>query len=106
VAKNVEAIATASNQQSQGIGQNNDAVAQMDKVTQQVASNAEESASASEELSAQAAAMQDVVADMVALIGTQNGNGQTPQLAHASHAPLEQKQQKRLGKSEMKGNDF
>jgi methyl-accepting chemotaxis protein len=41
----------------------------MDKVTQQVAANAEESASASEELSAQAETMRAMVQDLVALVG-------------------------------------
>jgi methyl-accepting chemotaxis protein len=41
----------------------------MDKVTQQNAANAEESASASEELSAQAATMKEVVDQLVALVG-------------------------------------
>ena len=41
----------------------------MDKVTQQNAANAEESASASEELSAQAASMNEAVQDLVALVG-------------------------------------
>jgi len=54
-------IAAASQEQSQGIDQVNTAVAQMDKVTQQNAANAEESASASEELSAQADALQSMV---------------------------------------------
>ncbi|MCP3952658.1 MAG: methyl-accepting chemotaxis protein, partial [Desulfobacterales bacterium] len=43
-------IAAASNEQAQGIGQVNTAVTEMDKVTQQNAANAEESASASEEM--------------------------------------------------------
>ncbi|MBN1508101.1 MAG: hypothetical protein JW955_14715, partial [Sedimentisphaerales bacterium] len=43
--------------------------AQMDKVTQQNAANAEESASASEELSAQAESMHDIVAGLVSLVG-------------------------------------
>lgn len=46
-------IATASTEQSQGIGQVNTAVSQMDKVTQANAAGAEEIAAASEELSAQ-----------------------------------------------------
>ena len=54
-------IAAASQEQAKGIDQVNTAVAQMDKVTQQNAANAEESASASEELSAQAAGLQDMV---------------------------------------------
>jgi len=45
-----------------GIDQINKAVAEMDKVTQQTAANAEESASASEEMNAQAEQMKDVAA--------------------------------------------
>ena len=47
-------IASASNEQAQGIGQINDALGQIDQVTQSNTANAEESASASEELSGQA----------------------------------------------------
>ena len=65
----VSEIAAASAEQAQGIDQVNTAVAQMDKVTQQNAANAEESASASEELTAQAESMNDVVNDMVVLVG-------------------------------------
>jgi methyl-accepting chemotaxis protein len=62
-------IAAASQEQAQGIDQVNTAMAQMDKVTQQNAANAEESASASEELSAQAEAMNDQVNELVVLVG-------------------------------------
>ncbi len=62
-------IAAASQEQSQGIGQVNTAVSQMDKVTQSNAANAEESASASEELSSQAEALRNVVQELVALVG-------------------------------------
>jgi len=65
----VSEIAAASQEQAQGIDQVNTAVAQMDKVTQQNAANAEESASASEELSAQAISMNDIVGQLVALVG-------------------------------------
>jgi methyl-accepting chemotaxis protein len=44
-------------------------MAQMDKVTQQNAANAEESASASEELSAQAEQMNEVVVQLAVLVG-------------------------------------
>ncbi|HVU16634.1 MAG TPA: methyl-accepting chemotaxis protein [Candidatus Didemnitutus sp.] len=47
-------IATASNEQHQGIGQVTQAVAQMDKVTQANAAGAEEAAAAAEELNSQA----------------------------------------------------
>ena len=70
-------IAAASQEQAQGIQQVNSAVTQMDKVTQQNAANAEESASASEELSAQAASMNDVVQDLVALVGGSCAGNQT-----------------------------
>ena len=55
--------------QGQGT-QVNTAMAQMDKVTQQNAGNAEESASASEELSAQAESMNQAVGELVALVGS------------------------------------
>lgn len=65
----VSEIAAASQEQAQGIDQVNTAVAQMDKVTQQNAANAEESASASEELTAQAESMNEVVNQLVAMVG-------------------------------------
>ena len=65
----VSEIAAASQEQAQGIDQVNTAVAQMDKVTQQNAANAEESASASEQLTAQASAMNDMVNELAVLVG-------------------------------------
>jgi len=65
----VSEIAAASQEQAQGIDQVNTAVTQMDKVTQQNAANAEESAGASEELSAQADQMNSAVEALVALVG-------------------------------------
>ena len=62
-------IAAASQEQAQGIDQVNTAMAQMDKVTQQNAANAEESASASEELSAQAEQMNGVVNELATMVG-------------------------------------
>jgi methyl-accepting chemotaxis protein len=68
-------VSAASAEQSQGIEQINTAVAQMDQVTQSNAANAEQSASASEELSAQARELNDMVGVLVALVGTRNGGG-------------------------------
>ncbi len=65
----VSEIAAASQEQAQGIDQVNTAVAQMDKVVQQNAAGAEESASASEELKAQAESMNDIVGQLVTLVG-------------------------------------
>ena len=62
-------ISAASNEQAQGIEQVNKAVSEMDKVVQQNAANAEESASASEEMSAQALRLKEFVAELVALVG-------------------------------------
>jgi len=65
----INGIAQASDEQAQGVEQVNVAVSQMDKVTQSNAAGAEESASASEELSAQAVAVNGVVGDLAALVG-------------------------------------
>ncbi len=63
-------IAAASNEQSQGIGQVNTEVAEMDKVVQFNAANAEESASASEEMNSQAEQMKVAVEDLVGIVGS------------------------------------
>jgi len=62
-------IAAASNEQAQGIGQVNKTVSEMDKVVQHNAGNAQKTASASEELSAQAERMREFVEDLAALVG-------------------------------------
>ena len=64
----VAEIATASNEQSTGIGQVNSAVTQMDKVTQGNAASAEESAAAAEELHAQASALKGAVEQLHLLV--------------------------------------
>jgi methyl-accepting chemotaxis protein len=69
VAQGVSQIVTASNEQSEGIRQINDAVAQMDKMTQQVAANAEESASASAELAGQSQRVKRVVQAIDLIVG-------------------------------------
>ena len=61
-------IAAASQEQAQGIGQVNTAVADMDKGVQQNAASAEESASVAEEMSAEAAQMRTMIDDLVVLI--------------------------------------
>jgi len=90
----ISEIAAASQEQAQGIDQVNTAVAQMDKVTQQNAANAEESASASEELSSQAESMNDIVGELIALVGgstkktassTTRQSGAGRKLSHSDH---------------------
>jgi methyl-accepting chemotaxis protein len=68
-------IAAASNEQAQGIEQVNTAVAEMDKVTQGNAANAEESASASEEMNAQAEQMKGVVEELITIVGADGKSG-------------------------------
>lgn len=65
----VAQIATASREQSQGVEQVNVAVTQMDKVTQSNAAHAEESASAAQQLSAQAASLRELISDLERLVG-------------------------------------
>lgn len=65
----VAEISAASNEQAHGIDQVNNAVTEMDKLTQQNAANAEESASASEEMHTQAEHMKTFVKDLGALVG-------------------------------------
>jgi methyl-accepting chemotaxis protein len=62
-------IATAVTEQSQGIEQVNNAVMQIDKVTQSNAASAEESASASTELQKQAALVRGAVSELEQLVG-------------------------------------
>jgi len=64
----VAEISAASNEQSNGIEQVNIAITEMDKVVQQNAANAEESASASEEMNAQAEQLRDYVGELVMLV--------------------------------------
>ena len=80
----VAEVSSASEEQAKGIDQVNTAVAEMDKVTQSSAANAEESASASEELSAQARELNDMVAELVAVVGgnSQSGGGGSRQRTH------------------------
>ncbi|MGV8075025.1 MAG: methyl-accepting chemotaxis protein [Syntrophobacteraceae bacterium] len=65
----VAEITAASQEQSQGIEQINKAVSEMDKVVQQNASNAEESAAASEVMSAQAARITAHVGGLMDVLG-------------------------------------
>jgi len=69
----VSEIAEASKEQSNGIEQVNMAITEMDKVVQQNAANAEESAAASEEMNAQAEQLKDYVRDLVMLVTGNKG---------------------------------
>jgi methyl-accepting chemotaxis protein len=64
----VAEISTAAREQSQGIQQVGTAMAQLDKVTQGNATNAQQSASAAEELNSQARTLQDLVGYLRSLV--------------------------------------
>ena len=68
----VQEVAAASNEQASGVEQINTALGQMDQVTQRNASAAEEMASTSEELSAQAQSLEELVSFFKL---TRNGQG-------------------------------
>jgi methyl-accepting chemotaxis protein len=100
----VAEIAAASKEQSQGIVQVNTAVSQMDKVTQSNAANAEESASAAEELNAQADTLRAAVQDLEQLVNGQGVvAGAAPKTvaslrtAHSAPAPVSGGRAKRNG---------
>ena len=71
----VDEIASASQEQAQGISQVSSAISEVDKVTQEAAANAEESAAASEELSAQAEQMKGYVDELSAVVGASHRGG-------------------------------
>jgi methyl-accepting chemotaxis protein len=62
-------VASASQEQNQGIAQVSTAVTQMDHVTQSNSASAEESASAAEELAAQAETLKAAVAELLLMVG-------------------------------------
>jgi methyl-accepting chemotaxis protein len=64
-----EEVSQASDEQARGIENINAAVGELDKVTQSNAANAEESASASEELSGQAQELKDFVFTLIQIVG-------------------------------------
>ncbi len=74
----IDGIASASQEQSQGIEQVNTAVAEMDKVVQSSAADAQEAASVAEELSAQARELEAVLEELLEVVGSrrmQEGSG-------------------------------
>jgi methyl-accepting chemotaxis protein len=83
-------ISTASREQTQGIGQINSAVGQVDKVTQASASSAEESAAAAQELHAQAVAMKQAVGELLKFVsGARTALGESAQGAEGRAPRME-----------------
>ncbi|MCX7634756.1 MAG: methyl-accepting chemotaxis protein [Syntrophales bacterium] len=74
VAQLVAEISAASGEQAQGIEQMNKAIGEMDKVVQGTAANADELASATEEMSAQAATLVEIMTELTAVITGKAGS--------------------------------
>lgn len=73
VAALIMEIAAASQEQAQGIDQVNTAVAEMDKVVQQNASNARESTNFSEALTEEAKVLNNLIAELVEIVNGRTG---------------------------------
>jgi methyl-accepting chemotaxis protein len=69
----IDEIAVASREQAQGIEQVATAVTQMNQVTQANAANAQESASASQELNAQVEQLKSMIQELTVIAGSSNG---------------------------------
>jgi hypothetical protein len=83
----VAEIAEASSQQNRAAEQVNEAVAKIDQITQANAGNAEETASAAEELNAQAKSLQDSVVALGQLIGREIHHEPERHVAPVAPAP-------------------
>jgi methyl-accepting chemotaxis protein len=77
-ARLIDEIAIASREQAQGITQVAATVVQMNQVTQTNAANAEESASASQELNAQVEQLKSMIQELTAIAGNSNGDHHEP----------------------------
>jgi methyl-accepting chemotaxis protein len=74
----VAEVATASNEQSQGLAQISTTISQMDTITQSNAASAEETASAAEELNAQSEELRDSSMQLASLVGASVGTEAAP----------------------------
>jgi methyl-accepting chemotaxis protein len=94
----VAEIASSSHEQQTGIDEINRAINEMDKVTQANAAGAEESASASEELSMQARSLASYVGELSGLVSGSNKSRQTAQQSLIANDSTPQKRLKKIGK--------
>ena len=78
-------MARASVEQTDGVKQVNQAVVQMDQVTQSNAATSQESAAAAQELNSQAEVLRDIVRSLQSLVGS--GAAALPQTAESQVRP-------------------
>jgi methyl-accepting chemotaxis protein len=82
----IDEIAAASREQAKGFNQISTTLVQMDKVTQQTATSAEETAGASEEMNAQANQLKGFVSDLTVLISGKADNTGKKKITYDSEA--------------------
>ena len=87
----VASVATASEEQNQGVSQINNAVAQMDKITQSTAATAEQTASASRELYVEAKAVTAAVQELWILVGNSADQSALPEKSGAERQSAEER---------------
>jgi methyl-accepting chemotaxis protein/methyl-accepting chemotaxis protein-1 (serine sensor receptor) len=89
----VDEVNMGSQEQARGIEQVSKAMTQMEQVTQKAAANAEESASAAEELTAQSKTLKDVIDQLIAMVGgAEPGNGRHVSVSAKRGAPAPTRQ--------------
>jgi methyl-accepting chemotaxis protein len=89
VDENINQIAQASKEQSQGVIQINSALVQMDKVTQNNASSAEAIASAATELNGHASEMENIVKELVDMVESKSKRASArPQIDMTVKSPV------------------
>jgi len=84
----VDDVNTASQQQAQGIAQVSEAIAQMEQVTQTIATTSEENAAASEEVRTQSGSTLTIASDLHRLIHGRSMAPSTPSAVHEATAPV------------------
>ncbi len=96
----VDEVNLGSQEQARGIEQIGKAITQMEQVTQKTAANAEESASAAEELNAQSETLKDIVERLTAMVGggeTAHGHGRPSSYRSAGTSPSRQHRESAKG---------
>ena len=87
VEKILRDVATANNQQAQGVEQVNTGIIQIDQVTQSNAANAEQTSAASQELASQVQILNGMMGDLGTIVGNTAVNGNGDSLHSMSNEP-------------------
>jgi methyl-accepting chemotaxis protein len=93
----VDEVNLGSQEQARGIEQISKSIAEMDRVTQANAASAEQSASASEQMSAQAEALQNIARELRTLVGGGGGDHADNHTDQRAYAPRASAKTRRAG---------